>query len=252
MGRGIHQTIAGHDAVITRAAYPVMDGPFLIADVDELDPRPRRKEEIGRRLGPVAAMMRHVWRVIGGELDLHLSGAWVTAREDTRVSAAGRLAAPHESVHNEQILRRRVARRRMRSGPQDLAGLCRQARHGVLAAADGVHVLAAGEQDHILMDNQRRPEQNMHGIPARDRFRGPDVVPTAPVATGHSVAVMKIETASGGSQRHRSNPLFLTPEHLSRAGIDGEEPARTFVPVPIAAPAADKVHRIAWQVFVAV
>ena len=145
MLRIIDHTVSGHDAVQTRASKPVMRNPLFVADVYELDPGPRHQQVVICGLAAIAAMMEPVGLDVRWKLAFNLSGVWVTACEHTYSSSAGCLPRPYQTICNEQVLGRPVAGRGMIGRPEDVAGLCRQRRHSVLASGvPGACLLARG------------------------------------------------------------------------------------------------------------
>ena len=123
--------------------------PTVRADIDEFNARSRRQDVLIGRLRPIAAVMKPVRLDIGRELVLDLARVHVTARENARLPAAGGCARPHQTINDEKILRRVVSRTRVFRRPQRLAGLGRQPR---------LPPVTAGEEDNILVQDERRPE----------------------------------------------------------------------------------------------
>ncbi len=132
----------------------------------------------------------------------------------------------------------------MLAGPPHLARPGRQGRHRVPAAALRVEFLAAREQDHVLMHDQCRAEQDVHRLPARHRFRGPHGVAVAGLQTDDAVAVVEIDASAAGRQRARGHDGVLAPQRPARAGFDRDQPARLLVPVPFPARAADRLDGV--------
>ena len=139
-------------------------------------------------------MVRHVPSVISGELGSDFTGVQIAAGECTWGSDVGYVCGPYKPVNDKRIFRRTIAGRRMRGGPEFLAGLGVQCRHGVLGPILESHVFCAGKEHDVVLNDQYGAERGVHAHVSPDRLGSPKTLTVFTVQADHALSVMEIDS----------------------------------------------------------
>ena len=173
-----------------------MRNPLLAANVQKFGPGPRHQQVVVRGLAAIAAMVKPIDIEIGREFAFDLAGVRIAAGERTLNPSARRLPGPYKTVGDEQVFRRSIPRWRMVRRPEHVAGLCRQRRHGILAAGvPGSRLrprrLTAREENDILIHHQNRQVERKNLVRSGDGFGPPDVLARITIKANNTGAIMK-------------------------------------------------------------
>ena len=163
MLRCVDQPVAGHDAVMTGAADPVVADPVFRRMIDELDARPREEQVLVGRLGSVAAMVEPVRLHVRREFSLHFPGVQVAAGHGARIRTLGHGAIPDQAAGHQNVVRRpHVSARMMRGLPQRLPVLERQGEHGRFASRRRIGGNLSAVKHHVVVQDQRGAAGTAH------------------------------------------------------------------------------------------
>ncbi len=245
--RGVQQAVAREDAVLARAADPVVGNDVVAVHVDELDSRPPVNDVPRGSLIAVAPAVGKADRkdlLILRPLVHDLAGVQVVNLGDAGVALADGVPAPHFAVGNEDI-DGGVERLGARGGPQALARIGGEGDHLTSCADHGaadeplhpVLVLAArlgggpcgpvGREDNAIAHDQRgRGERGP--VPADGPLRLPHRLAGIRVE-GHEVGLVLEEepaAADGGGGRQDAGGRVVgpLPDGLAGVSIEHHEP----------------------------
>ncbi len=183
-----------------------MDVPVLCLGINELDTGARRNDKVVGGFRNVATVMEPIGIDIWRELFLDLASVQIAACEDTAIFARGQRRAPHEALHDHQVLWRLIARVRMLGGPKLFTICCIDTKH--LAIATGI-------QHNIFVNHQSRAEVEVELIATRDGFGLPNAVAGRLLETDQFLSIVKTEIVLVSSQSERGDLGLLGPELLA-------------------------------------
>ncbi len=225
MRRRVGQPVGRHEAVQATATNPVIDVPTLCRQIDVLDACARGDEVPVRRPAAITAVMEPVGLDIRWELALDLPRARIAPREDAGIGTVGHGSRPHQTVDDQHVVGRSMTAAMMRRRPENPAIARRQGCH---------RFVLDREQDHVLVNDERRPIPGRKRRLARHRLGSPQRLAAGAIHRRDSLSVIVVHPLAVHAQGERSHACLSFPERLAAVGRHGHQPAVGLVPGPLA------------------
>ena len=215
VGGRVDQPVAGHHAVLARAADPVVAGMIVGDEVEELDP-PLARQDVSRRgLFAVAAV------VVPHGPDVLNRGAGLLDLAGPQVASLGEVGAGPDQPTGHKYVGRRAEPRAAVALPQGVAGIGREGRQP----------LPVGPEHDDVANHERGVRHAGAAFPAilAGALGWPVPLFRSRVAVQTDDPVARLEEDAllpgGERERHESGRrrLGAGPEHVARLGTHGDD-----------------------------